>query len=109
MRLLLDECVDPRVKGLFPGHHVSTVHEMGWDKLTDGELLTLASRSFDGFLTIDRSLEFQQNLKRLSLGVVGAEVPKNQARYYEAIQKDLLSAVERVAPGEVIHVPLERT
>jgi predicted nuclease of predicted toxin-antitoxin system len=47
MRLLIDECVDPRVKTLFHDHEVYTVHEMGWGKLTDSELLPLASKSFN--------------------------------------------------------------
>ena len=38
MRILIDECVDPRVKRLFD-HEVKTVHEMGWDSLKDGVLL----------------------------------------------------------------------
>jgi predicted nuclease of predicted toxin-antitoxin system len=36
MRILLDECADPRVRSLFPNQQVSTVHEMGWDSLQDG-------------------------------------------------------------------------
>lgn len=33
MRILIDECVDPRVKALFAEHDAKTVHEMGWDQL----------------------------------------------------------------------------
>jgi len=29
MRILIDECVDPRVKKLFPDYEVKTVHEVG--------------------------------------------------------------------------------
>jgi hypothetical protein len=77
---------------------------MGWDKLTDGELLALAQGSFNVFLTIDKSLEFQQNLKKLSLGVIVVHVRKNQMPYYRAIQQDLLDAMQRIAPGRIIHV-----
>jgi predicted nuclease of predicted toxin-antitoxin system len=105
MRLLLDECVDPRVKTLFPQHEVSTVHEMGWDELTDSELLALAQKSFNALLTIDKSLEFQQNLGKLRLGVIVVRVRKNQMAYYRAIQQDLSAAMERIVPGQIIHVP----
>ena len=47
MRVLIDECVDPRVKLLFGGHKAATVHEQAWDTLEDGPLLTLAQREFD--------------------------------------------------------------
>jgi hypothetical protein len=40
MRVLIDECVDPRVKLLFGDHKVATVHEQSWDTLEDGPLLS---------------------------------------------------------------------
>jgi len=42
MRILLDECVNPRVRAAFPGHMVKTVREMGWQGTTNGKLLRLA-------------------------------------------------------------------
>jgi hypothetical protein len=57
-------------------------HALGWDTSKDRELLNLAQEQFDVFLTIDRGLEFQQNLSRLQLGVIVARVPKNQLAYY---------------------------
>jgi hypothetical protein len=104
MRILIDECVDPRVAKLFAGHDVKTVHDMGWGRLPDGPLLKLAEGAFDVLITIDRSLEYQQNLRKLSLGVVVVDVPKNQMPYYVAVGRDLLSAVNRLRPGQVIHV-----
>jgi hypothetical protein len=47
MRVLIDECVDPRVKLLFTDHQVATVHEQDWDALEDGPLLTVAQKDFD--------------------------------------------------------------
>jgi hypothetical protein len=53
MRVLIDECVDPRVKLLFGDHRVATVQEQGWDTFEDGPLLTVAQKDFDVLLTID--------------------------------------------------------
>ena len=106
MRVLIDECVDPRVKLLFGGHKAATVHEQAWDTLEDGPLLTLAQREFDVLWTIDGSLEFQHNLAKLQIGVIVAHVPKNQLIHYRAIQRELLAAIEEASPGQVIH---ERT
>jgi hypothetical protein len=103
MRILIDECVDPRVRRLFD-HEVKTVHEMGWDTLKDGVLLQLAQERFDVFLTIDRSLEYQQNLGMFSLGFVVVQVPKNQISFFEQIRLELRAAVSAVNPGEVIHI-----
>jgi hypothetical protein len=107
MRILIDECVDPRVTKLFPGHEIKTVHEMGWDQLADGPLLVSAQELFDVLLTIDRGLEFQQNLKKLKLGVVAVLIPKNQFIYYQSLADEIHAALARVRPGEVIHVPAQ--
>jgi len=52
MRILVDECVDPRVKRLFADHQTATVHEKKWDTLDDGALLAFAQDQFDVLLTI---------------------------------------------------------
>jgi predicted nuclease of predicted toxin-antitoxin system len=104
MRVLLDECVDPRVKRLFGGHEVSTVHEQEWDALEDGPLLERAQREFDVLVTIDGSIEHQQNLARYRIAVVVVQVPKNQVSYFAAIQDRLLAAVENARAGEAVNV-----
>ncbi len=107
MRVLIDECVDPRVKLLFCDHAVATVHEQGWDTFEDGPLLTVAQKEFDVFVTIDGGIEFQQNLSKFQIAVVIVHVPKNQLVHYRAIQKELLAAVEKARPGETIHVSVQ--
>lgn len=104
MRILLDECVHAAVRAAFHGHAVKTVAEIGWRSSKDGTLLTYAQERFDVFVTIDRKLERQHDLKKMRLGFVLARVPNNQIGSYEPIFAELLKAAERVKPGEVIHV-----
>ena len=104
MRILLDECVDPRVKLLFTDHTVRTVHEQGWGALEDGPLLDLAQGEFDVLVTIDGGLEFQQNLSKYDIGVVVVHVVKNQFAHYRTIHKELLAALERASLDRVVHV-----
>ncbi len=70
MRILLDECLPKRLKGDLTGHDARTVPEMGWAGKQNGELLTLASRQFDVFLTVDRNLSFEQNVNKSNIAVV---------------------------------------
>jgi hypothetical protein len=72
--------------------------------LEDGPLLERAEKEFDVLVTIDGSLEYQQNLAKYRIGVVVVHVPKNQLPYYSAVQQELLAAVRAVGAGEVIHV-----
>lgn len=104
MRVLIDECVDPRVKTLLSDHQPATVYDEGWGALEDGPLLAAAQEKFDVLVTIDRNLEFQQNLAKFRIGVVVVRVPKNQLSHYQAIKRELILAAEQVRPGEVIHV-----
>jgi len=104
VRVLIDECVDPRVKTLLLDHLAATVHDQGWAAFEDGVLLAAAEREFDVLVTIDRKLEFQQNLAKFRIGVVVVRVPKNQLRYFQVIREELLWAIQRVQAGEVVHV-----
>ncbi|HXA65748.1 MAG TPA: DUF5615 family PIN-like protein [Bryobacteraceae bacterium] len=104
MRVLIDECVDPRVTLLLGDHRVATVHEQRWDALEDGPLLAVAQEEFDVLVTIDGNLEFQQNLSKFKIGIVVVHVAKNQLAHYRVMQRDLLAAIEEVRPGEAFHV-----
>ena len=104
MRILLDECVNPRVKRAFTGHDVRTVAEVGWRTIEDRPLLELVQGNFDVFVTIDRSLEYQQNLRKLDFGIVIVHVPKNRIACYEPIFGQILAAAEDARPGRVLHV-----
>jgi predicted nuclease of predicted toxin-antitoxin system len=104
VRVLIDECVDPRVKTLLLDHLAATVHDQGWGAFEDGALLAAAQDAFDVLVTIDRKLEFQQNVARFRIGLVVVRVTKNQLRYYQVIREELLWAIQRVQAGEVVHV-----
>lgn len=104
MRVLIDECVDPRIKSLLVDHQPATVHEKAWGAYEDGPLLAVAQNEFDVLLTIDRKLEFQQNLAKYRIGLLVVHVPKNQIAYYRAMQTEILAAIVRIRHGEAIHV-----
>jgi len=70
VRVLLDECLPRRLKRDLVGHDVRTVPEMGWASKRNSELLRLAEREFDGFLTVDRKLQHQQKLSAFKIAVI---------------------------------------
>jgi hypothetical protein len=92
------------VKTLLSDYQPATVHEEGWGSLEDGPLLAAAQQEFDVLITLDRNLEFLQNLAKFHIGLVVVRVPKNQLRYFQAVKEKLIIAAEQVRPGEVIHV-----
>ena len=70
MKLLLDECLDWRLRRDLSGHEVKTVQEMGWNGIKNGRLLALAQADFEVFIIADRNLSFQQNIANFSIAVV---------------------------------------
>lgn len=46
---------DWRLSRDIPGHDVKTARQMGWLSIKNGELLTLAAKEFDVFVTVDRN------------------------------------------------------
>ena len=91
MRVLLDECLPRRLKHELPEHDVRTVPEMGWASKSNGELLELAAGRFDAFLTVDRGIQYQQNLSNVRLGIIAMHASSNDIDDL----RPLMSAVNR--------------
>jgi hypothetical protein len=70
VKILLDECVHRKMKHALVEHEVKTVGDMHWQGILNGQLLSLAASEFDAFLTVDKNLQFQQNLHSLPLPVI---------------------------------------
>jgi len=98
MRVLLDENLDHRLRRSFDHSvEVRTVAEQGWKGKRNGELLDLASREFDAFITGDQSLEYQQNVARYNLGILVLVAQSNRL----ADMQPLIPRVAATIPPEV--------
>jgi hypothetical protein len=105
VRLLLDECVPRPLKRELPGHDVRTVGELGWSSKRNSELLALmVAERFEGFLTVDQNLEFQQNVGASGLAVVVVVARTNRLKELRPMVPAILDALGRVRPGELIRV-----
>jgi len=104
VRVLLDECTPRFLKGRLPGHNVSTVQEVGWAGLKNGNLLAAADGNFDLFITTDKNLRFQQNLKKYSFAVV--LLPSNRLAIVLGLITEIEAAVSSIKPGDFVEIPL---
>lgn len=105
MRLLIDECLDRRLARDIVGHDVSTVQQMGWAGIQNGELLRrAAAAAFDVFVTGDRNLSFQQNLAELPLAVVVLKAPSNRLADLKPLVPKLLAALAELRRDSVVWV-----
>jgi predicted nuclease of predicted toxin-antitoxin system len=105
MRVLLDEHLDRRLKPMFDSRfEVVTVHEHGWTGKRNGVLLQAAQAEFDVLVTMDRSIEYQQNLQKLALAVIVLRAPSNRRQDTASLIPGVNEVLMTIRPGEVIHV-----
>jgi hypothetical protein len=105
MLLLLDECIPRPLKRDLVGHDVRHVVDMGWSSKRNGELLRLMlAEHFEALLTVDQNLEFQQNLRASGIGVVVVLGRTNRVKELRPLVPQMLRALDRVMPGELIRV-----
>jgi len=100
MKILLDECVDWRLSRELQGHEVKTARQMGWSTIQNGELLALAAKAFDVFVTVDRKLPSQQNLSGLAIAVVVLRARTNRLADLRPLVPSLLAVLLHTKRGE---------
>lgn len=105
MRVLLDECVPRKLRERLAGHECYTVCEQGLAGKKNGELLTLAEEAgFDIFLTIDRGIEFQQNLKSRHIAVLLVRARSSRLKDLLPHVPEILNKLGSPQPGGLIRV-----
>jgi len=105
MRVLLDENVPRKLKyRLAPEHDAVTVPEHGWAGLVNGALLRAADAEFDAFVTLDRGIEYQQDLSGLTIRIVVIRSFSNKYEDLLPLVASVHAALVRVGPGGLAHV-----
>ena len=108
MRLLLDECLPVELAAHLPGHAVRTARDMGWLGVYNGQLLKLIAESaaFDAFVTADKNLPHQQNLRGVPFAVALLRVRSTRVPDVLAQAPELLRRLSDARPGEALVVSL---
>ena len=100
-RILLDENFPTDFAMEFSGHQVHTVHGLGWSGVKNGELLRRARGVCDVFVTLDRSLEFQQNTRDLPFGIVVVRSVSNRMVHLTPLVPGIVDAAAKVSAGKI--------
>lgn len=104
--MLVDECVPLKLVRLLTGHTFSTAQQKGWDGFTNGKLLALAESEFDVFLTSDRNLQYQQNLKgrKIAILLLSTNHWPTLKRQVPLVQ----TAVDKIQTAEFVRVEIPK-
>ena len=106
MKLLLDECLPRKFKNHLLGHECHTVPEAGWAGKKNGELLFLAEKSgFEIFLTLDRGVEYEQNLKGREIAIILLSAKSSRLADLLPRIPAILAALRSARVGQLIRVP----
>jgi hypothetical protein len=105
MRVLFDNGVPRGVAAALPEHIVEEARSRGWDLLRNGELLEAAeSAAFDVFVTTDRNLGYQQNLRNRKLAIV--VLSKGRWTLIQTRLAEIAKAVSEASPGSFREVDI---
>lgn len=105
MRVLLDECIDERLRHHFIEHECQTANFAKLPGLKNGKLLDAAqSLQFDVLLTVDQNIPDQQNLSNRRIAIVILCAPTNRLQHLSALVPQVLEYLQAIVPGAVIRI-----
>ena len=105
MKVLLDECVPRKLKNKLTGHECRTVPEAGLAREKERKLLSLAEEAgFDVFVTVDRGIEYEQNLAARNVAVILVRAKSSRLADLLPHVPDILRLLPPVKNGELVQV-----
>ncbi|HEX9674172.1 MAG TPA: DUF5615 family PIN-like protein [Burkholderiales bacterium] len=104
MRILFDQGTPVPLRQHLSGHQVETAFDLGWSRLTNGELLAAAEARFDVLVTTDKNLRQQQSLTGHKLAVL--VLPTTSWPRLRAHVAGIVSALASVRSGEYLEITL---
>ncbi len=107
MRILLDECVDQRLRLLLADHECHTAAYAGLAGLKNGVLLDAAEDAgFEVMITTDQEIPFQQNLGMRRIAIMILCAPTNRLADLTPLMPAAAAALDTIAAGAVIRIRL---
>jgi hypothetical protein len=71
VRILFDHCVPAPLRRSLGAHEVKLTSEMGWQGLTNGDLIAQAEgNGFDLLISTDKNIRYQQTVTRRSIAIL---------------------------------------
>lgn len=101
MRVLLDESIPIDFARDLSAIDAQTVIGLGWAGLKNGALLGEAAGRFDVLVTMDKNLQFQQNLAAHAIGVVLIRAHSNRINDLRPLVSQILAAIAASQLGEI--------
>ena len=83
---------------------MATVPRCGWAGIKNGDLLRLAEKEFEAFLTVGRDISMQQDLTTFNLAVILIRSRSNRLEDIRPLVPELLETLDRPTPRALMTV-----
>ena len=88
-----------------PQHVVRTVADEGWKGLKNGALLQrMREVGFAALVTVDRRMEYQQNITRSGIGLVVLHAYRARIQELAPLAPAIADALNTLEPGTIVHL-----
>lgn len=105
LRVLIDESLPVELADELPLEGTSTVRAQRWLGLRNGVLLRAAIQAgFTVLVTADANLRYQQNVRKIGIGVVVLLNVRNRIEDLRPLIPMIAAAATALSPGEVIEL-----
>lgn len=104
MRVLFDQGTPVPLRQHLTSHQVETAFELGWSRLSNGDLLAAAEGRFDVLITTDKNVRQQQSLARRKLAVL--ILPTTSWPRLENQVDKIASSLASINPGQFLELQL---
>lgn len=106
MKIVLDECLDLRLRHQFPDHECVTVQYLKAKGVPDGQLLALVASAYNVLITRNSNIRHQQNLKLYPhlavLYLTSGDGSLEETLPFLPLMQD---ALRKIKPGQQMQVP----
>ena len=105
MKILLDECVDQKLRLMFAEHDCQTAAYAKLAGLKNGVLLAAAEAAdFEILITTDQEIPYQQNLDGRRISILILCAPTNRLADLKCLVPAALVSLHSIQPGQVIRL-----
>lgn len=105
MKLLFDQGTPVPLRQYLKPHSVETAYAKGWGNIRNGDLLSRAeAEGFDGLITTDQNIRYQQNLAGRKISIVvllTTSWPRIKKHTTEIAQ-----IVDSLQQGDYVEIPI---
>ncbi len=106
MRILVDECMDVRLRNSFPEHDCQTARYAGFSGLKNGRLLDAAeANQFAVLLTADQGIEYEQNLAGRKIAIIIFQAKSLRLKDLLPLVPSCKALLATIKPAEIGRIP----